>query len=130
MSPRSQSGYDPVGDARTGRPPLPDEHGGSRQPDENREEGSKSVIGRITTRGTEAATQTLKSAGETVSAQMGAATAAAMERGSALAVSASAHAQTYANEFVALVRRRPLSALAGAAILGLFLGLFRRSRSD
>jgi hypothetical protein len=130
MSPRSQSGYDPVGDARTGRPPLPDEHGGFRQPDENREEGSKSVIGRITTRGTEAATQTLRSAGEAVSAQMGAATAAAMERGSALAVSASEHAQTYANEFVALVRRRPLSALAGAAILGLLLGLFRRSRSD
>lgn len=126
MSPRSQSGYDPVGDARTGRPPLPDEHEGFRQPDENREEGSKSVI----TRGTEAATQTLRSAGEAVSAQMGAATAAAMERGSALAVSASEHAQTYANEFVALVRRRPLSALAGAAILGLLLGLFRRSRSD
>jgi hypothetical protein len=129
MSPRSQSGYDPVGDARTGRPPLPDEHQVSRQPDEDREDASKSAIGRIATRGTEAATQTLRSAGEAVTAQVGAATAAAMERGSALAVSASEQAQTYANSFVALVRRRPLTALAGAAILGLLAGLFRRNRS-
>lgn len=129
MSPRSQSGYNPVGDARTGRPPLPDEHEASRQFDKDEEDSAKSAIEKIAVRGTEAATQTLKSAGEAVTAQMSAATAAAMERGSALAVSASEHARTYANEFVALVRRRPLSALAGAAILGLLVGLFRRSRS-
>jgi ElaB/YqjD/DUF883 family membrane-anchored ribosome-binding protein len=129
MNPRSQSGYNPVGDARTGRPPLPDEREAARQPDEYEEESSQSAIERIASRGTQAATQTLKSAGEAVTAQMSAATAAARERGSALALSASEHAQTYANEFAALVRRRPLSALAGAVLLGLLVGLFRRNRS-
>jgi hypothetical protein len=36
MNPRNESGYDPVGDPRTGRPPLPDERERQRQaqPDE------------------------------------------------------------------------------------------------
>jgi hypothetical protein len=130
MSRRSESGYDPVGDPRTGRPPLPDERERSRQPDEiDSGDQTKSAVGRVASGSIEAA-QTLRSAGEAVTEQVSAATTAAMERGSALAISASEQVQTYAGELVAFVRRRPLGALAGAVILGLLVGLVRRRRSD
>lgn len=150
MSPRSQSGYDPAGDSRTGRPPLPNERERSRQmmPDaidpktfpqsrpspggtesESEEEDSKSMVGKIAS-GTSGAAQTLRSAGETVTSQVSAATTVALERGSALASTASEQVQTYASELVAFARRRPLTAMVGAAVLGLLVGMFRRNRSS
>src|SRR5687767_13411674 len=151
MSPRRQSGYDPVGDPRTGRPPLPDERERPRQaqPDEidpdslspsrsfsdsdvedpSQDGGSESMVGRIASRSSEAA-ETLKSAGEAVSSQVSTATNIALERGQALASTASEQIQTYANELVAFTRRKPLTALVGAALIGLFIGLLRRGRAS
>lgn len=145
MSPRSQSGYDPVGDPRTGRPPLPDERERMRQSttdesqdltagqgssQENYEEGgSKSMIRKLATGSSEAA-ESLRSAKEAVSSQVSEATAAAMERGQALATTAGDEMRNYVDQFVAFARRRPLATAAGAAILGLLIGMFRRGRRD
>jgi hypothetical protein len=145
MSPRRQSGYDPVGDPRTGRPPLPDERERARQamPDEMdaaasgasggesaaQAEGPNSMIGK-TLGGSSEDKRSLRSAGEAVSSQVAAATTAAMERGSELASTASEQVQSYAGELVAFTRRRPLAALMGAAIFGLLIGMFRRNRSS
>jgi ElaB/YqjD/DUF883 family membrane-anchored ribosome-binding protein len=150
MNPRSQSGYDPVGDPRTGRPPLPDERERSRrtQPDEidpdtlsssrsfsdsdiedSQESGSESMVGKIASRSSEAA-ETLKSAGEAVSSQVSTATNIALERGQALASTASEHIQVYVNELVAFTRRKPMTALVGAALVGLLIGLLRRGRAS
>jgi ElaB/YqjD/DUF883 family membrane-anchored ribosome-binding protein len=148
MSPRSQSGYDPVGDPRTGRPPLPDERERLRQatPDEtgemelggssdasvsggeDQQGGSQSMIRKIAT-GSAEATQTLKSAKDAVTTQVSEATSAALERGQALATTASEEMRTYIDQFVSFARRRPLAAVAGAAVLGLLVGLFRRGRA-
>lgn len=150
MSPRSQSGYDPVGDPRTGRPPLPEERERSRQaqPDEidpdhlplsrsfsdsdledPSQDGSKSMIDKIADRSSEAA-ETLKSAGEALSSQVATTTTKALEKGQALASTTSELAQTYANELIAFTRRRPLAALVGAAFVGLLVGLLRRGRNS
>jgi ElaB/YqjD/DUF883 family membrane-anchored ribosome-binding protein len=148
MSPRSQSGYDPAGDPRTGRPPLPNEQR-SLQPEEvvqesfsqsgspsldqsgdaGAREGLQSIKQRVASGASEAA-QTLRSAGEAVTTQVREATSNAMERGSVLAATASHQVQSYASEFVAFARRRPLTALIGAATLGLLVGMLRRRRSS
>src|SRR5688572_3775282 len=145
MSPRRQSDYDPVGDPRPGRPPLPDERERARQamPDEMdaaasaasggesaaQAESSNSMIDK-TLGGSLEDKRSLRSAGEAVSSQVAAATTAAMERGSELASTASEQVQSYAGELVAFTRRRPLAALMGAAIFGLLIGVFRRKRSS
>src|SRR5215213_10944918 len=102
MNPRNQSGYDPVGDPRTGRPPLPEDRDRARRarPDEidsdspdssnfagahsgeleNREgeAGDRSTLGRFASEGSDA----LRAATGTVTSQVGAATSVAMERSS------------------------------------------------
>jgi hypothetical protein len=149
MNPRNQSGYDPVGDVRTGRPPLPEERDRARRslPDEiepespnasgfsgtqsgeieNREgeADDQSTLGRLASEGSEA----LRAASDTVTSQVSAATSVAMEKGSELANTASRQLQTYADELVSFTRRRPIGALAGAVILGILLGLMGRRRS-
>jgi hypothetical protein len=143
MNPRNQSGYDPVGDARTGRPPLPEERDRARRslPDEiepgfsgtqsgemeNREgeAGDQSTLGRLASEGSEA----LRAASDTVTSQVSAATSVAMEKGSELANTASRQLQTYADELVSFTRRRPIGALAGAVIFGILLGFMGRRRS-
>ena len=147
MNRRNQSGYDPVGDARTGRPPLPEERDRARRslPDEidpdsassssfagaqpgeteNRESGDQSTLGRLASEGSEA----LRSASDAVTSQVGAATSVAMEKGSELATTASRQLQTYADELASFTRRRPIAALAGAVIFGVLLGLMGRRRS-
>jgi hypothetical protein len=126
MSPRAQSGYDPVGDPRTGRPPLADErqHFGDSADEsasESRIQAIRSTAGELVGEGA----ATLRSVGETLSRQA----SAAVERGSALAATTSEHVQSYSSELVAFARRRPLGALAGALVLGLLIGLLRRTRS-
>jgi hypothetical protein len=144
MTLRDQSGYDSVGDPRTGRPPLPGdreqlkqasipEFRASSTENESLEEDSGSIMDKIAT-GSSGAAQSLKQAGEAVTSEVSAVTSAAMERGSAMASIASEQMQTYANELIAVTRRRPLTALAAAAILGFCvkqcLGVFRRNRSS
>jgi ElaB/YqjD/DUF883 family membrane-anchored ribosome-binding protein len=148
MSPRSQSGYDSAGDPRTGRPPLSNEQR-SLQPEEVDPEslprsgssafaedkdagtpgGLRSMKERVASSASEAA-QTLRSAGEAVTSQVREATSTAVEKGTALATTASHQVQSYASEFVAFTRRRPLTALIGAATLGLLFGMLRRRRSS
>jgi hypothetical protein len=147
MNRRNQSGYDPMGDARTGRPPLPEDRDRARQslPDEidpespssfvnppsgeteNREEetGDQSALGRLASEGGQA----LRAAGDAVTSQVGAATGVAMEKGSELATTATRQLQTYADELASFTRRRPIGALAGAVIFGILLGLMGRRRS-
>jgi hypothetical protein len=149
MNRSNQSGYDPVGDPRTGRPPLPEDRDRPRRalPDEidpdspnspsfagaqsgeteNREEvaGDQSTLGRLASEGSEA----LRAASDTVTSQVSAATSVAMERGSALANTASRQLQTYSDELASFTRRRPIGALAGAVIFGILLGLMGRRRS-
>jgi len=147
MNPRNQSGYDPVGDARTGRPPLPEERDRARRslPDEiepespnasgfsggeieNREgeADDQSTLGSLASEGSEA----LRAASDTVTSQVSAATSVAMEKGSELANTASRQLQTYADELVSFTRRRPIGALAGAVIFGILLGLMGRRRYE
>lgn len=144
MTLRDQSGYDSVGDPRTGRPPLAGdreqlkqasipEFRASSTENESLEEDSGSIMDKIAD-GSSGAAQSLKQAGEAVTSEVSAVTSAAMERGSAMASIASEQMQTYANELIAVTRRRPLTALAAAAILGFCvkqcLGVFRRNRSS
>lgn len=147
MNRRNQSGYDPVGDPRTGRPPFPEDRARRALPDEmdpessnpssfagsqfgeteNREgeAGGQSTLGRLASEGSEA----LRAAGDTVTSQVSAATSIAMERGSEFANTASRQLQTYSDELAAFTRRRPIGALAGAVIFGILLGLMGRRRS-
>ena len=85
------------------------------------------MIRKLATGSSEAA-ESLRSAKEAVSSQVSEATAAAMERGQALATTAGEEMRNYVDQFVAFARRRPLATAAGAAILGLLIGLFRRGR--
>ena len=149
MNRRNQSGYDPVGDPRTGRPPLPEDRDRARRalPDEigsdsadsssfagvhsgdmengEGEAGDRSTLGRLASEGSEA----LRAASDTVTSQVGAATSVAMERGSEFANTASRQLQTYSDGLASFTRRRPIGALAGAVIFGILLGLMGRRRS-
>jgi hypothetical protein len=140
MNRRNQSGYDPVGDPRTGRPPLPEDRDRARRalPGEigsdsadsssfagEGEAGDRSTLGRLASEGSEA----LRAASDTVTSQVGAATSVAMERGSEFANTASRQLQTYSHGLAAFTRRRPIGALAGAVIFGILLGLMGRRRS-
>ena len=132
MNPRNQSGYDPVGDPRTGRPPLPEDRERMRQRepeemnpsdissaraasftgDESNEEGSMN--------------QSLHDAGEAVGSRVNEAASSAVEQGSALASAASGQIQTYSGELLDFARRRPFAALLGAAVVGLVIGMLSR----
>jgi hypothetical protein len=130
MNRRNQSGYDPVGDARTGRPPLPEERDRSRGslPDEINPEAAsadESTLGRLASEGGEA----LRTASDTVTSQVSTVTSLAIERGSELATTASQQLQIYAEQLAAFTRRRPIGALAGAVIVGMLIGLLGRRRS-
>jgi hypothetical protein len=149
MNRRNQSGYAPVVDPRTGRPPLPEDRDRARRalPDEiesdladsssfagahcgelengEGEAGDRSTLGRLASEGSEA----FRAASDTVTSQVGAATSVAMERGSEFANTASRQMQTYSDGLAAFTRRRPIGALAGAVIFGILLGLMGRRRS-
>jgi hypothetical protein len=112
MNPRNQSGYDPVGDPRTGRPPLPDER------DRMREESSSAMRHGDGS----GVARSLREAGEAVSSRVTEAT----EQGSALASAASGQIQNYTEDLLAFARRRPFAALLGAAVVGLLIGLLSR----
>jgi hypothetical protein len=140
MNPHNQSGYDPIGDSRTGRPPLPDERERMRRNQAEGMEpsglspagaapfsqGEQSLEGQHDGSGM---AQSLRGAGETVSAHVADAASSAMEQGQELASAASNHIQTYKNDLLAFARRRPLAALFGAAALGLLIGMLTRGRS-
>jgi hypothetical protein len=116
MNPRHESGYDPMGDPRTGRPPLPQDRERMRQrePEEMDYSGSTG--------------QSLRDAGEEASARVSEAAASAMQQGSDLAAAASDQIQAYSEDFLSFARRRPLPALLGAVAIGLLIGLLSRGR--
>jgi hypothetical protein len=134
MSPRNESGYDPIGDPRTGRPPLPQERERMRRSEpEEMESGDPSARAASFTgenaEGQGSMGQSLRDAGEAVSARAGEAASAAMEQGSELASAASGQIQSYGEDLLAFARRRPLAALLGAAVIGLVIGFLSRNRA-
>jgi hypothetical protein len=124
MNRRNQSGYDSAGDARTGRPPLPEERDRPSRslPDEIDPDAGNPPDYAAMQPGDTAAS-------ETVTSQVSAATSLAIERGTELATTASRQLQTYAEELASFTRRRPIGALAGAVIVGMLIGLLGRRRS-
>ena len=140
MNPRNQSGYDPIGDPRTGRPPLPEERERMRQnqPEEMdlsdlssaRAESFRQDEQSFVSQGDGSGmAQSFRDAGETVSARVTEAASSAMEQGSELASAASGRIQTYKEDLLAFARRRPIAALFGAAVIGLLIGMLTRGRS-
>ena len=113
MNRRNQSGYDPVGDPRTGRPPLPEDRDRARRalPEEIDPESldSSSFAGAH-------------------SAEMENEDGEAGDR-SEFANTASRQLQTYPDEIASFTRRHPIGALAGAVIFGILLGWMGRRRS-
>lgn len=135
MNPRNESGYDPIGDPRTGRPPLPQERERMRRraPDEMESSDIESARAASFSSGENAdeensMSKSLRGAGEAVSARVGEAASAAMEQGSELASAASGEIQGYGEDLLAFARRRPLAALLGAAVIGLLIGMLSRRR--
>jgi hypothetical protein len=154
MNPRNESGYDPVGDPRTGRPPLPHERERRRQaqPDEiNPSEvdqsraswdsagdggytedssfaGSSLAGSESSAAESPSMMDELASGGARVGAQVSAAASAAMEQGSTLVSTASTRAQGIAGELIGFAKRKPLATLLGVAIVGMLIGMFRRRR--
>lgn len=78
--------------------------------------------------GSEAA-QPVRRAGEAIAERVGTARSGVIEKGSALANNAVQKAQSLAADLEAFTQRRPLSALAGALLAGIVVGLLRRKRS-
>lgn len=140
MNPRNQSGYDPIGDPRTGRPPLPEERERMRQNQAEEMDPSGLSSSRaasfpqdeqsfVSQGDGSGMTQSFRDAGQTVSARVTEAASSAMEQGSELASAASGQIQTYKEDLLAFARRRPLASLVGAAVIGLLIGLLTRGRS-
>lgn len=135
MNPRRESGYDPIGDPRTGRPPLPEERERMRRREPEEMDPSEISSARATSLTDEQSneedsmSQSLREAGEAVSVHVTEAASSAMEQGSALASAASGQLQTYTDDLLAFARRRPFAALLGAAVIGLLIGMLSRSRS-
>ena len=140
MNPRNQSGYDPIGDPRTGRPPLPEERERMRQNQAEEMDPSGLSSSRaasvpqdeqsfVSQGDGSGMTQSFRDAGQTVSARVTEAASSAVEQGSELASAASGQIQTYKEDLLAFARRRPLASLVGAAIVGLLIGLLTRGRS-
>jgi|RhiMetdeSRZDD1v2_1073273.scaffolds.fasta_scaffold188362_4 ElaB/YqjD/DUF883 family membrane-anchored ribosome-binding protein len=135
MNPRRESGYDPIGDPRTGRPPLPEERERMRRREPEEMDPSEISSARATSLTDEQSneedsmSQSLREAGEAVSVRVTEAASSAMEQGSALASAASGQLQTYTDDLLAFARRRPFAALLGAAVIGLLIGMLSRSRS-
>jgi ElaB/YqjD/DUF883 family membrane-anchored ribosome-binding protein len=135
MNPRRESGYDPIGDPRTGRPPLPEERERMRRREPEEMDPSEISSARATSLTDEQSneedsmSQSLREAGEAVSVRVTEAASSAMEQGSALASAASGQLQTYTGDLLAFARRRPFAALLGAAVIGLLIGMLSRSRS-
>jgi ElaB/YqjD/DUF883 family membrane-anchored ribosome-binding protein len=73
--------------------------------------------------------KTLRVAGDLVSHKVESAGHMAMEKGSALAETATERAQSLASELEVWARRRPLSAIAGAMLAGIVIGMLGRRRS-
>jgi ElaB/YqjD/DUF883 family membrane-anchored ribosome-binding protein len=131
MNPRNQSGYDPVGDPRTGRPPLPEdrERMREREPEEmNPSDISSARAASFTGESNEEGSmnQSLHDASEAVGSRVSEAASSAVEQGSALASAASGQIQTYSGELLDFARRRPFAALLGAAVVGLVIGMLSR----
>ena len=136
MNPRRESGYDPIGDPRTGRPPLPEERERMRRREPEEMDPSEISSARATSftdheqsNEEDSMSQSLREAGEAVSVRVTEAASSAMEQGSALASAASGQLQTYTDDLLAFARRRPFAALLGAAVIGLLIGMLSRSRS-
>ena len=138
MNPRNQSGYDPIGDLRTGRPPLPEERERMRHSQPEEMEPSDLSSPRATSFQDEQSamgpddgsgvSKSLRESGEAVSSRLTEAASSAMEQGSALASSASGQIQTFTEDLLAFARRRPFAALFGAAVIGLLIGMLSRRR--
>jgi hypothetical protein len=76
------------------------------------------------------AVKSLRAAGDLISHKVGAAGQVAVEKSSFLAESAGVRAQGLASELEIWARRRPLSAIAGAMLAGIILGMLSRRRAE
>jgi ElaB/YqjD/DUF883 family membrane-anchored ribosome-binding protein len=74
------------------------------------------------------AAKTLRAAGDLVSHKVESAGHVAVEKSSALAESTTERAQNVASELEIWARRRPLSAIAGAMLAGILIGMLGRRR--
>ena len=74
------------------------------------------------------AAETVRSAGQSFSAQVGSAAGAVADASSDLASSAKEHAKTFASELEGMARRNPLGTIAGALLVGVVIGMMSRGR--
>ena len=115
MSRRSQTAHNPARDE-----PAPSA--------ESQDISEQSTLGEHVSEAGSAATQAVDT-GEAIADRVGAAGSAVVQKGSALANTAVERGRSLAMDLEAFTRRRPLSALAGALLTGLIVGLLRRKRS-
>ena len=116
MSRRSQTAHNPARDE-----PAPSA--------ESQDISEQSTLGERVSEAGSAATQAVRDTGEAIADRVGAAGSAVVQKGSALANTAVERGRSLAMDLEAFTRRRPLSALAGALLTGLIVGLLRRKRS-
>ena len=74
------------------------------------------------------AAKTVRSAKQSLSAQVTSAADAVVDASSDLAASAKGHAKTFASELEGMARRNPLGTIAGALIAGVVIGMMSRGR--
>ncbi|HEY7748173.1 MAG TPA: hypothetical protein VH933_05810 [Aestuariivirgaceae bacterium] len=115
---------------KSGRPPWPDQVTESQYdlPEEMESAdraATETVAHRVSERGAQAA-RSVRAAGERITTTG----SAAAERVSALAGVARDVSKSVATRVESFTQRRPLSALAGALLAGLVLGLSRRRRRE
>jgi ElaB/YqjD/DUF883 family membrane-anchored ribosome-binding protein len=89
----------------------------------------KSTVASLLAEAKGGAAKTLRAAGDLVSHKVGSASHVAVEKSSALAESATGRVQSLALELEIWARRRPLSAIAGAMLAGILIGMLGRRRS-
>jgi hypothetical protein len=73
--------------------------------------------------------RTVRAIGETIIERVGATSIAAADCASAMVDSAANSARSMARDLESFARRQPLSALAGALLIGVALGMFSRRRA-
>jgi len=86
------------------------------------------TLARLATQVGGEAAKTVRSAGQSFSAQVGSAAGAVADAGSDLASSAKQHAKTFASELEETARRNPLGTIAGALLVGVVIGMMSRGR--
>jgi hypothetical protein len=114
MNRRNQSGYDPVGDPRTGRPPLP----------EDRDRARRALPDEIDS---ESPSQSSFSGAHSGEIENGEEEAGGR---SEFADTGPRQLQTYPDDIASFTRRHPIGALAGAVIFGILLGWMGGRRSS